>query len=485
MISVPLLIAMACYSLMKVERQSYNSNGQFMETLAKNICNRCQVYDIPGAAVGVIDQGNIVAMHTHGYADRKLQKLIQERSIFQLASISKTFSSWGIMKLVEQGKIDLDMSIKSLIRDLSIFSHIKTDEITPKMLLNHTSGLSPESYQGYPSFVKTPTLLESISGARRIQDRLSAAYPPGKAFLYSGGNYTLLQYIVENVTGSSFESFMQKEIFDPLQLSETSFDFMRIDKDKICTPYGIFGQALPTNLFAEHAAAGLFSTLLDVTKFIVATLEIIHSQQKNVLTTSSLSAMLQDNEYHYGLGYELEKFENDLQLVYHFGANSGWRGGFFILPAIKSGIVILTNSDNGRYLIEDVAGSWVKWKSGVFPAFYKETFLPRTIVKGSLIVLFILFALFTVRNEMNLLKRSKNILSFLFWPILLIGWVFIFCSSYIHPNGWVIGAFMPAGFMEITNIVLFFSGINIVLFLANLTLAKSGEKNEKVVGLVH
>lgn len=448
-----------------------DSSVQFQAAWSERVPALLHTYRIPGVAIGVVEDGRILPLQCFGYANKQAKISISEDSIFQLASISKTFTAWGILRLVEEGKIGLEIPVITYLSGTNFqISSSDFNKIFVKMLMDHTSGLAPESYSGHPSLEDMPSLIESLNGTKNYHDKVVALYPPGQTFFYSGGNYSLLQLIIENVTGSPFKDYMKKHIFIPLQLFSTTFDPLSFSMDRVSTPYGIFGQPLTPHFFTEQAAAGLYSTVSDAATFIVANLKVYQSRTefRGLLRRSTVIKMMHDNENHYGLGYETETLKGGHPLAYHFGANLGWRSGFFILPEMNSGLVILTNSDNGRYLVEELAADWITWKTDTQPNFYHESQVSRYIMEFVLAILLGGLFLLTIAHIKGLGMRShrSNVLYLFSWAVFIILWVYIFFSPYIHPKGWVIGSFMPVGFFNWTKIICLFCGVNILVSIS-------------------
>ena len=130
-------------------------------------------------------------------------------TVFQAASISKTLTAWGVMRLVEQGALELDAPVgRYLTRWQLPPSPYNHDGVTIRRLLSHTAGLSLHGYPGIAPEQPLPTLEESLSGGHPGAEDVRVVSEPGTTYAYSGGGYTLLQLVVEEVTGEKdFERF--------------------------------------------------------------------------------------------------------------------------------------------------------------------------------------------------------------------------------------------------------------------------------------
>ncbi|SDC08800.1 Beta-lactamase [Pelagirhabdus alkalitolerans] len=167
-------------------------------------------YKIPGAAISMIEDGQVTWMGTFGYADLDVNRKVDQNTVFQVASISKSVTALGVMKLVEDGLINLDDPIENYITRWQLpESEYDQKAITVRGLLSHTSGLSVGGgYPGYASNTQLPTLEQSLSGIGGGSKPVELEHEPGLRYSYSGGGYNLLQLMIEEVTGEDFHSYI-------------------------------------------------------------------------------------------------------------------------------------------------------------------------------------------------------------------------------------------------------------------------------------
>ena len=404
-------------------------------------------YGIPGVAVAVIKDSKLLQVQSYGHRDKKNQIALDSDTLFQAGSISKTVTAWGVLKLVERGGIDLDASLTNYLPE-EYFSFPLTKEVTVRRLLNHTSGLSSQNYSGYPKGHQLPSLIETINGAHGDHRKLRAQNIPGKTFKYTGGGYTLLQFLIEKTSGKSFQKYMEEEILIPLEMTSTTFLLSDEKKRNMSLAYGIFGQELSYRYFVEQAAAGLHTNIKDLASFALNTLAIYqHKSSRNVLDSKTLDQMWQVEGSSYGLGYDVISLQKGIFLAQHTGANPGWRSAMVLLPDLGSACVILTNSDHGGHLIDDVIGNWIASETGHVSFNYKQVQTERKILQC--ITLNLAFLLGII-----LFKQTKKRLYSIAWGASGVIWSILFYSSLIHPDGWVLSAFMPWGFHVLTYIIL-------------------------------
>jgi len=333
-------------------------------------------YGVPGLAVGIVMEGKVAWVKGYGYADKNRRLPVTGDTVFQAASISKPVSAWVAMKLVEEGKLDLDAPIsKYLTRWQPPQSKFDNNEVTLRRILSHTAGLSIPGYRGFVPGVRLQTIEESLTAAEDADNQLLAVvFPPGQGWHYSGGGYTLMQLVVEEITKQSFAEFAQSAVLKPLGMKNSYFEAPHQPRSEIAVAYSRAGVSLPDYRFTAEAAAGLLTTAADLSRFVAVLMPGPSglSQGRGVLKPETIKQMLspQPNSsnnllFHgstWGLGYGLKRLPSTKELlVYHPGDNiPGWHGMIAALPAKGSGFVVLTNGEDGRKLRMDAFCLWFK-----------------------------------------------------------------------------------------------------------------------------
>jgi CubicO group peptidase (beta-lactamase class C family) len=188
---------------------------------------------------------------------------------------------------------------------------------------------------------------------------------PGGRWLYSGGGYSVLQLLVEELTGRPFADVMQTEILDALGMTASSFHW-RHTAATAC-PHDAEGGRIPKFCFVEQAAAGLVTTAAELARFVAAALPGPEGEPpgRGVLSPAGVRLALTaapGTEGRWGLGYGVGLLPSGERLAYHEGANRGWRAGLALLPDRRMGIVVLANSDAGGAPINAVVQQWM-WLS--------------------------------------------------------------------------------------------------------------------------
>jgi CubicO group peptidase (beta-lactamase class C family) len=325
----------------------------------------------PGLAVALVCHGRVAWAAGYGAADDAAGQPVTTATRFQAASVSKPVTAWGLLRLVEQGRIGLDEPVVGHLRRWRPPpSPYPADRITVRRLLSHTAGLSVHGYAGQTLDRPLPAIEASLSGEARGSFPVELLEAPGRRWLYSGGGYSVLQLLVEELCGRPFADVMQTEVLGPLGMTASSFRWHRTAAT--ASPHDADGVRIPDFAFAEQAAAGLVTTAPDLARFVAAALPGPEGEPpgRGALRPAGVRLALTaapGTEGRWGLGYGLGVLPSGDRLAYHEGANRGWRAGLALLPDRRMGIVALANGDAGSAPVNAVVQQWLrlttKWPS--------------------------------------------------------------------------------------------------------------------------
>jgi CubicO group peptidase (beta-lactamase class C family) len=336
---------------------SYSGQDTLIKKIDQNAPQLLEQYKVPGATIALVQDGEVVWSAGYGLADKAQGIPVTVDTVFQVASISKAVTSWGVMKLVENGQLDLNARVEQYLTRWHLPpSNYDPSGATVRRLLSHSAGLSVHGYPGLPPDVQLPSLEESLSGNNGGAGEVRITMEPGAQFSYSGGGVTLLQLIIEEVTGETFSAYMQREVLDPLGMSHSSFEWRADLRPATAVGYSETGEPLPNYLFTEQAAAGLYTTAPDLARFVAAEMTGPKGELagRGVLAPETLTLMFKPVIQSQGLGQGVSRLPDGSKSIQHWGGNAGWRGIIRAYPKWGVGVVVLTNSDNGENLIVDV-----------------------------------------------------------------------------------------------------------------------------------
>lgn len=353
-----------------IAQKDFEERKQFVRELDEKIPQLLNDFNVPGTAIAIIENGEVILKKGYGFADVKNEKKVTTSTGFNIGSISKTVAAWGVMKLVQEGKIDLDEPAeKYLTRWQLPDSEFDANGVTVRRLLSHTAGLSLHGYPGWSPQDELPTIEESLNGKNNGPGRVELIMQPGTRWKYSGGGFTILQLIVEEVTGQKFEDYMQTEILIPLGMNNSSYSIDEKILKASSKEHDQFGEVIDFELFTAQAAAGLHTTIEDFTKFAMASLYDNDNNRQQVLSSSTIKDMMKPapaSNGRYGLGYGLDSIQGtSVTLRGHGGANTGWHAYFKVDPDKNDGFIMVTNGGAGHNIYRQIFCDWVKWKNQV------------------------------------------------------------------------------------------------------------------------
>lgn len=292
---------------------------------------------------------------------------MSDDTLFQAGSISKSLTAWGILYLVDEGRLSLDDPVEKYLTKWKLpNSEFNNNEVTIRRLLSHTAGLSAhKGYLGVAPGKHLDSIEESLSGKGWFNEPVEITKNPGAETIYSGGGYTILQLVIEEVTGIPFDRYMEEQIMKPVGMKSSSF-LQRPENPNLSKAYGYFGEELPSYQFTEQAAAGLKTNVTDMMTLILASMDA-NNKGNGVIKSERVQEMQKPVLGESGLGVFEKKLSNQWKLIYHSGDNRGWHSFYGFIPNTKDGLVILTNSEGGIDLRQDIYHAWIEYETGKLP----------------------------------------------------------------------------------------------------------------------
>ncbi|MEQ1491323.1 MAG: serine hydrolase, partial [Terricaulis sp.] len=185
---------------------------------------RIESENVGNAAFVQLDDGRVVAEHFQSIGEP-----VDRDTLFQVASLSKWVTAWGVMTLVDEGRIDLDAPISTYLTRWHLpDGAFDETQVTARRLLSHTAGLTDGlGYGGFTPGQTVQGLEDSLTHASDASPdadgRVRVGAEPGENFLYSGGGYALLQLVIEEVSGEPFNDYMQRAVLSPLGMTRSTF----------------------------------------------------------------------------------------------------------------------------------------------------------------------------------------------------------------------------------------------------------------------
>jgi CubicO group peptidase (beta-lactamase class C family) len=333
-----------------------------------SILQRMEEYKIPGVSIAIVKDGELAYAKGFGIAKSDTGTEVNTHTLFQAASLSKPFSTLAVLKMVEEGLLDLDTDVNTYLTSWEIpenkFTQVK--KVTLRRILSHTAGINVHGFPGYSTTDKFPSTTDVLNGYGNTPAIIVDTFP-GSIHRYSGGAFTIMQLIVKDVSGMDLSEFMEKKIFPEIGMNESTFQ-QPLNGDKIALASGAHdyqGKLYEGGWhnYPEIAAAGLWTTPSDIAKFCIHIQNILNGKIEGVLKKEMVEQMLTRQINNVGLGFGL-KNEGDSLIFGHDGVNAGFNALMLAFAYKGDAIIIMSNGDNGNTLIDElltVVSTFYNW----------------------------------------------------------------------------------------------------------------------------
>lgn len=297
----------------------------------------------PGAAITVVRAGRPVFQKGYGSANLEYGVAITPDTAFHMASVSKQFTAMAVILLEQDGKLSLGDDVRKYVPELPDYGHT----VTIRDLLQHTSGIR-DSWQALSlAGWGTGDVITQEHVMRVLYKQKELNFVPGDRFLYSNGAYTLAAEIVARVSGVSFARFCEELIFRPLGMTHTHFrdDHKRLvpNRSQSYSKTANGFEASPLN-YATVGATGLFTTALDMSKWLINFHNPQVGGQAAVSLLTTESRLRDGSRTAYGLGLSVVRV-NGTTAYSHPGSDAGYRTYMAYLPGEELAVVVMGNSD--------------------------------------------------------------------------------------------------------------------------------------------
>lgn len=279
----------------------------------------------------VASHDKILLQKGYGLKNFDNKPMNDANTIFQIASITKTFTSTVVLKLVEEHKLSLD---DKLSRYYSGFPN--GDSITIRELLSHTSGLH--------NFTEEDTTINETDEQRMISylKTLKPDFAPGTQWNYSNSGYVVLGYIIQKVSRMSYWQAVRKYIFEPLHMNSSGFDFIHLNSNEKAVGYDVLNDSVQqrspiTDSTVPFGAGAIYSTVTDMYKWNEG-LQSYKIVNKDLMQQAYTPCAL----HNYGFGWQIDSVYGK-KMLSHSGAISGFGSNFARIPDDDVCIILLSN----------------------------------------------------------------------------------------------------------------------------------------------
>ena len=315
---------------------------------------------VPGLSLAIIDKGKVVYAKGYGVSAPGGKTPVTTETRFLAGSISKSVAAVGALKLVEAGTLSLDGNVNDKLTTWKVPDNgfTGTEKVTLRRILSHTAGLTVHGFGGYEVGTPVPTLTQILDGTPPANSpAVRVDTTPGAMWRYSGGGYTIMQLMMDDVTGQPFDQWMATNVIAPFGMTRSSF---AQPPSAAFAPFTAAGQYAPGNpvpgrwhLYPEMAAAGLWTTATDLAQFVIAIQQSYAGTANPVISQAMTRQMLTNVQGDDGLGVFLDTSTGSL-LFSHGGRDDGfdaYMGGY---AETGQGVAIMINANDNSGMVRRI-----------------------------------------------------------------------------------------------------------------------------------
>jgi CubicO group peptidase (beta-lactamase class C family) len=321
--------------------QPLPANAAAEPDLAKDIPAMMKKAGVPGLSIAVLRNGRIAWTASFGTRGEKSEMPVTKNTSFNVGSLSKPVFAYGVLKLVDAGKLSLDEPLAPYLPNEFTQGDERFSKITARIVLSHRTGFPNWPGDGKP---------------------LTINFNPGERFSYSGAGMVFLQLAIEKITGKKLNDYMQEAVFEPLGMKHSSYVWNPMFEEDVAVGHKTSGVAVELSKAQQaNAASSLETTAEDYAIFLQAILEgtglrpatLREMETPQIAVDPGCINCVEDpgsgklsTEMFWGLGFGIEKTAEG-KTLWHWGDYGEFKSFFAVRPETKAGVVYLTNSENG------------------------------------------------------------------------------------------------------------------------------------------
>jgi CubicO group peptidase (beta-lactamase class C family) len=324
------------------------------------LAERMDRWNVEAVSVAVIHDFDIAWARAWGLADREEGTAATTETLFQAGSISKPVAATGALRMVEEGRLNLDTPVNDFLTSWQLPDNEFTEQtpVTIRRLLSHTAGTTVHGFPGYAPWEPVPTVQQVLDGESPANTAaVRVDIPPGTRVRYSGGGTTIVQLAVTDVSGEPFADVMHRLVLEPAGMVSSSYE-NPLPPGRLtdaAAGYRQDGSAVPgkRHTYPEMQAAGLWTTASDLAQFAIAMQNSLREVPGGVLAQETAWEMVTPVMESAGLGFFID--DNDGAVYFqHGGADEGFQALLIASRDDGYGLAVMASSDNGGVIAQEI-----------------------------------------------------------------------------------------------------------------------------------
>ena len=340
----------------------------------ENILSLMKSGHMPSISMGIVKNNSLVWSKSYGYSNRLRKEKATNTTIYLAGSISKTFTGLALMQLYEQGLFDLDDDVNNYLPFNLRNPNYPDINISFRMLLAHQSSLSDYNiartflFFSYLNHDKHHLKEFLLTDGAYYNPKVWGDNPPGESGYYSNYGFEILGYLIEILSNESYEDYCKENIFEPLDMKDSSFRVEELDVKKLVTPYLYFMRTyipLPNYemISANAAAGGLRTNVVDLSKYLIMHINRGEYNGVRILNEESVDLIhtiqYLDNYGRFGLGWQVWNFDESRgnRLEGHTGEVPGGASFMYYREYEKTGVIYFVNQFTSKLKLVELFSS--------------------------------------------------------------------------------------------------------------------------------
>ena len=341
----------------------FNTPESLRENLERKVPGLLQKFNVPGLGISLIREGKIFSNLAFGVKNSSVNTAVTTDTIFEAASLSKPLFAYAALKLIQDGRIDLDAPLSSYLPEPYLPQDPLAEQISIRHVLSHTSGFPNWRSNGEP---------------------LKVFFQPGERYSYSGEGYVYLQTVLEELFKQPLEEYLQENLLVPLGMLNSTYLWEQENNEHLAVGHDEEGQPRKVRLWPKvNAAASLHTTSADYARFICEMLKSeadspisLSPQIKEMMLTPQVPVndstswhkdwprekVVPNQQVSWGLGWGLQTSQEGTSF-WQWGDNTYYQAYVCAFPEQQSGLLILSNGKNGQRLIRAILKELIRLES--------------------------------------------------------------------------------------------------------------------------